>query len=732
MRKYNNAPAKQLKIVFTDQPPLSAKKNLLGRVQDFIYLTLPHWFLIAGALILGGATGVAFGVGSVYEAFLACVDVAALSKQQALLAYALLIPTLVCGFVTWCAAYVMPMLKSLSSNNLRSQDPHMYDVYEMVSKVSKEIDLISSLSTKDKNSLIRQLLLKRLHVQVNFAKTASNRLMDSLDNAIANTKSQIPINPIQGNLVPEIAITPEVAATITALDATERSLQSKSSFVELNTNRPLDYTKLLRTYYEDKSHLFNDMWYKQCNSNIRMIQGDSSRSIKLHLVYLEQIKDVYNSMINYRNKLENVQHSGVLGDGNSIVDQCISQYAQETCDKWVRKDYNHYCSDLSQDGSKSLQKDIRIAKSAFYTSNPELEVSSMRNNLPSLIREFASANALLINSAGVAMGFLGAFNMLFMPFGGYSLQAGPMLLSILGLGWSAGVACAWFLTKKSIQSSFGMLLSNFTDPRFADSKNKKNSSSVLAKHRRNNGEAMWTWLSLPTNNILIIARDIMIVGFSLGSSLYNYAAGVKFAVVASSVFQLFKQPGSPNALLNLDGVLGSQFKNPPQFARVFGQVSAVATLFATSGLLWSVVKQPRRQQDTAKTSTFKSFLFYTMFSFAVLGQAYLQLINTFWPHGLPALLAGFGISTAYIEPITYALASTVIPGMLICAKLLSDSTQDLINWMLPDDEHALVVNKGATSKPVASSGFGFNSLLRVFGYGAKSPEDAPKPMTHGR
>ena len=121
-----------------------------------------------------------------------------------------------------------------------------------------------------------------------------------------------------------------------------------------------------------------------------------------------------------------------------------------------------------------------------------------------------------------------------------------------------------------------------------------------------------------------------------------------------------------------------------------------------------------------------------MFSFAVLGQAYLQLTNTFCAHGLPALLAGLGIPAAYIAPITYALASTVIPGMLICAKLLSDSTQDLINWMLPDAEHTSVKKGSSTSKPVASSGIGFNSLLRIFGYNKDSSQEVSKSKSFTR
>ena len=210
--------------------------------------------------------------------------------------------------------------------------------------------------------------------------------MQSLDNAVANVKSQIPISPVTGNLVPEITITPEIAATIAALDAVDRSLNSKSTYVELNIKRSLDYSKQLRTYYEDPSRSFTDIWYKTCNANIKMIQADSGRSIKLHLVYLDQIKNVYSSMIDYRSKLENVQHSGVLGDGNSIVDQCISQYAQETCDSWVSKEYNYYCNDLSQGDCKSTADEVRNARNVFFNNNPELEASSLRNNLPSLIR----------------------------------------------------------------------------------------------------------------------------------------------------------------------------------------------------------------------------------------------------------------------------------------------------------------------------------------------------------
>ena len=91
-------------------------------------------------------------------------------------------------------------------------------------------------------------------------------------------------------------------------------------------------------------------------------------------------------------------------------------------------------------------------------------------------------------------------------------------------------------------------------------------------------------------------------------------------------------------------------------------------------------------------------MFALTFLLSVSGQLYMQTITTFWSHGLPGLLANLGLHTAYVTPVTYALGATVIPGMLVCAKLLSDATHDTLLSIIPVSKRKAVNSKILSKK----------------------------------
>ena len=272
-----------LQFVFEESTVQPTKPTLWERTNSF-FSGIPHWMLVTSALLMGSATGIAIGVGAVYEAFLATVTPATmsglLSPNQALFANALLIPTLVFGFVTWCATYVMPMLKAVNSARTRASSsyPHLFDTYQVINKVWKDIDLID-ISNDEKLEMIHRLLIRRLHVQVNYGKASGERLVTSIQTAYGNKKSDVIHTPEKGNFIPAIVVTPEIEASLMAINAIDTAKIKKTTKINFAHAPSKDHDGIFKSI--SKSPLFEDTFYLECQKN-----GQNVSKIVYNIIWL--------------------------------------------------------------------------------------------------------------------------------------------------------------------------------------------------------------------------------------------------------------------------------------------------------------------------------------------------------------------------------------------------------------------------------------------------------------
>ncbi len=679
--------------------------------------------------VLAAITGVAFGIGGVYDAHKTISSKGPLNLVHKYFTSYFLAPSLAAGFLAWCSAYVSPMLNAVKRSRLQNKKPESFKLFQEIKDLEAELKWLQ-LSKEEYLEAIKHYLNDRLFIVRNFSSQSVERLDRSLDTAANNRGSVKPVEPSDDTFVIKYEQEDDYLFTKALLD--------KLSEYDINSSDEINLYELT-TNSDQKDTYKPDVIDEKSKNVVHYTTTNMSGEDAMFLPDVEKLKNfrtVYQLMLDKRNSYENSLSSTSTDPSPSdsakcAVDLRLSKLIQSQADDWVTSyyDYLYKCYEQDNQADDITTSSLSAERIAFFEEFPELETYSGKNFINTISRHLGAFNALFVNSIGIAMGFLVSVNMFCLPVGGvYAAAASPWLFAVLLLGSASGVACAWYLTKESLVKTVNNLFTYITDNRFYNSKLRAACKSQQDVAKRHYGDQMWAWLCSPREPIIAITRDIMIVGFSIGSSLFNYVSGVKGALIIAAMIKYFRAPGSMSMpLLNLNAIIATDaVTTPPLFARIAGCISACISFITTGALLKCVASEPKHQSETVNTSTLNNILYGTLFGLAVFGQVYMQSITTFWPHGLSSLLTSLGVSSAMLAPLTYTLAAAIMPGLVICAKLLSDTCHDALKPLLSAKTKVVSAKKSSASgaKPASSSMFHFPSFRSIFMRSDRTPAKA--------
>lgn len=649
------------------------------------------------------SSGIAFGAGAVYGAFKL---VSSTNPAPWMLPFRniFVIPSMIFGTIAWAVAYVKPSIKSAKDYYDRTKNPigsGLANEYQELRNALKWF----KLSPTEETRLLRRYFNERLkeavirdyqEVELGHAEYIGDQIQKKQDSIVPTVvkKDMLPRMDYTNNtqLSREVQ---NLMAIVSYFDEALRTGKKSDAFnldsMNMNAEQIALSRKLLDACYQqvianNNPRALMDDLEQQLISTDQTSQTQNKEAIEKYNKVIE------NTFIKTHTRLSNARKAYEMKARPSSPDEM--QMAQNVIDKMLSEKYAEAIEQHRQVYSEFMLLDYPDAKPLGNKTDKFSYVGWIIKN--ALVPSLSNINAFLVNSIGVALGFMTAINAFFLPATGvYSAAASSWLLSAFALSFAGGAFCALSMTAISFKKVTKKLFSRYLDPEYFDSPLSKSIRDAKEK-TKTRGDHMWSWLT----NMQDWKKNVVTGFFSLGSSLFNFIAGVRGYMLGQSLYRYFTKRAASGTmpLLNMENI---SIAAAPLSAKVFGLVSAAVTFIMSASMLSDVANSAKHQTEHPRKSWKANLFIYTMSFFAVFGQAYQQYVNTLWPDGIQAMLGTLGVPLALQMPAVYVLGLGISSGLVICSKLLVEATDDVYTLIFGSNN--LKINSAAQAPSKASA-----------------------------
>lgn len=249
------------------------------------------------------------------------------------------------------------------------------------------------------------------------------------------------------------------------------------------------------------------------------------------------------------------------------------------------------------------------------------------------------------------------------------IAAKPILIGLLGLGYTAGFVGAFYLTSNAFRRVIERGIYHLIEKLTPNDQSLKRQALQLRDElrlriRRVSTDPTWRWL---TNRPKLGAT--LAIGCALSVCILNYYAGIQTAILLTNISLLL----TPGALLSSASILNATISQ-----KLFGIYSAIITFGMTSALLMdtaSTAKTEVEAQTIRKDSNHNGF-FWIATTLSGLGQLFCNYVYTIKPHGILSALRLMNAPYERLLQGLYGLLS--IGGTVLICKLQGDAADNII------------------------------------------------------